>query len=171
MSCVSHTTPRSVLSRGTRTPGVRERLRAIEKVVLSMTRVTGSSAALPPQEGSPVRAPSGQACRLWNDSRCTFSHCQNAHICISCGGPGGTQSWPAWVQSLNQLHTEAPLRPPSTHRQGHPLTYVRASGPQRVAAPQASERGSDLNYISLTYHHARCTLCIYGWCERFVLCM
>ena len=67
-------------------PGVRERLRAIEKAVLSMSPVSGSPAAPLPRGGGPVRASSGQACRLWNNNRCTFRLCRHAHVCLSCGG-------------------------------------------------------------------------------------
>ncbi len=67
-------------------PGVRGHPKEIEKAVLSLTASAGPLAAVPPRGSGPVRSPSGQACHLWNDNRCTFRHCRHSHVCINCGG-------------------------------------------------------------------------------------
>ena len=64
-------------------PGVRERLRAIEKVVLSLAP-EGKRPPPPPRGGGQQR-PSGEVCRLFNTNRCTYPLCCHAHVCSSCG--------------------------------------------------------------------------------------
>ena len=67
-------------------PGVRERLRAIEKVVLSLAPEGRKPSPPPPPRGGRQDRPSGEVCRLFNDNRCTYPWCRHAHVCSGCGG-------------------------------------------------------------------------------------
>ena len=99
-------------------PGVRDRLRAIEKAVLSLTPSAGPSAAVLPQGGGLVRAPSGQACCLWNDNKCTFRHCHHAHVCINCGGGHPVTACPCAASQLTPHRgpISVPKHPPNGAR-------------------------------------------------------
>ena len=67
-------------------PGVRERLRAIEKVVLSLAPEGRKPSPPPPPRGGRQDRPSGEVCWLFNDNRCTYPWCRHAHVCSGCGG-------------------------------------------------------------------------------------
>ena len=70
-------------------PGVRERLRAIEKAVISMTPKTDA----PAKSGNPQMM-FGEVCRLWNNNRCTFRRCRHSNVCSGCSGQHPFSSCP-----------------------------------------------------------------------------
>ena len=88
--------------------GVRERLRAIEKAVLSMS----PAPTPPPRTGWTPRA-SGQVCRLWNANQCTYYHCKHTHVCSRCAGPHPALSCTRPVPQSAPPPTSAP---PSSRR-------------------------------------------------------
>ena len=101
--------------------GVRDRLREIAKAVLSLTPGAGPLAAVLPRGVcvcGPVRALSGQACRLWNNNKCTFWHCRHVHVCINCGGGHPVTACPGAGSQLTPHRgpVSAPKHPPNGAR-------------------------------------------------------
>ena len=68
--------------------------------------------------GGPVRALSGQACRLWNNNKCTFWHCRHVHVCINCGGGHPVTACPGAGSQLTPHRgpVSAPKHPPNGAR-------------------------------------------------------
>ena len=60
-------------------PGVWERLRASEKLFLSLAP-EGKRPTRPPLRGSGPQCPLGEICRLFNDNRCTYQWCCHARV-------------------------------------------------------------------------------------------
>ena len=63
-------------------PGLPDRLRAVESVVLSLSNRASASGRRPP----PVIQPSGEIYRLWNSGMCKFRSCHHTHLCELCRG-------------------------------------------------------------------------------------
>lgn len=86
-------------------PGMKERLKSIESAVLAMTR---KDAPQRPPATSPPR-PSGEPCRKWNSTGCSYPRCRHSHTCSTCGG-----GHPA-----DRCAVRTP-GPPSSHHHGTP---------------------------------------------------
>ena len=102
----THTT-QECAQQGDPDPGVRERLRAIEKAVLSM---------------SPAPTPHhGQVCRLWNANQCTYYHYKHTHVCSRYAGPHPVLSCTRPVpQSAPPQATAPPLSRRASGETAHP---------------------------------------------------
>ena len=61
-------------------PGVREWLRAIEKVLLSLAPKGKRPPPPPPIRGSGQQRSSGEICQLFNDNHCTYPWCRHARV-------------------------------------------------------------------------------------------
>ena len=75
---------RECAQNGDRDPGVGDRLRNLEAAVLAIARP-----AIPRSMGSDVprpSRPSGEACRKWNMTGCTYPKCRHLHVCSTCRG-------------------------------------------------------------------------------------
>ena len=66
---------------GDQDPDVGDRLRSLETAVLAMARPRP-----PSQEPVHHGKSSGEACRKWNASGCSFPRCRHLHVCSKCGG-------------------------------------------------------------------------------------
>ena len=64
-------------------PGLGERLKSLESAVIAMAK---PARPVPVPVSPRAFRPSGEACRKWNSSGCTFPQCRHLHICSSCGG-------------------------------------------------------------------------------------
>ena len=64
-------------------PDLGDRLKSLETAVIAMAR---SNAARPSPDSYRAVRSSGETCRKWNTSGCTFPHCRHLHVCTRCGG-------------------------------------------------------------------------------------
>ena len=69
--------------RGDPDPDVCQRLQSLESVVLAMAK---PSMPQPSPASARLQRPSGEVCRKWNSSGCTFPGCRYRHACGLCGG-------------------------------------------------------------------------------------
>ena len=83
----THTT-KECRQQGDPDPGVRDRLWAIERAVLSMTPRPQPKPPPPPWAAGQQWAPSGEVCLNRNVNWCSFPYCRHSYICNSCSGGG-----------------------------------------------------------------------------------
>ena len=112
-------------------PGVRNRLRAIEKAVLSMMPRAAPPSAPTPRTGDQQCAPSGQVCRNWNANRCNFPYYQHSHVCSSCRGRHPVGACPYRVTGKQHPQQQGTTAPAPKYPSG------RASRPFKRQAPGA----------------------------------
>jgi hypothetical protein len=107
-------------------PGILDRMKTMEKAVLALTAKPNPdsryASRLP-------REPSGEPCRLWNRTGCTYPKCHHSHICSGCGGNHPVRSCPGQGQS-----------------QGRAPQYPQGRGPQFRATPRALGQGPSRPY-------------------------
>ena len=64
-------------------PGVLDRMKAVERAVLAITSKPSSETRYANRS---TRELSGEPCRLWNRTGCTYPKCRHSHVCMGCGG-------------------------------------------------------------------------------------
>ena len=110
-------------------PGVLDQMKAVEKAVLALT-----SKPTPENRyaSRPLREPSGEPCRLWNRSTCTYPKCRHSHVCSGCGGnhpiracpnPGPSQGCTLQYPPGRMPQFRAPPWAPGPLSQGPPRPY------------------------------------------------
>ena len=74
---------RECAQRGDPDPEMKDRLKAIESVVVAMTARPQDR---PKPQTPPTARPSGEPCRKWNAGSCTYPRCRHSHLCSTCQG-------------------------------------------------------------------------------------
>ena len=96
-------------------------MRAMEKAVLAVTAKPNPESRYANRQ---VREPSGEPCRLWNRTCCTYPKCRHSHVCSGSGGG-------------NHPILSCPSQDPS---QGRALQYPPGHTSQFQAAPRIFPR-------------------------------
>ena len=87
-------------------PDLGDRLRSLESAVIAFARPSGPRVS---GDNGRLMRPSGEVCRKWNGSGCTFPRCRHIHACLNCGGnhqvsrcggPGPPRESPQAVQPI-----------------------------------------------------------------------
>ena len=73
-------TERECAQQGDSDPDMQQRVKAMESVVLALSRQQPRRAPAGPWR------PSGEVCRLFNRNSCSYPRCRHTHVCSSCGG-------------------------------------------------------------------------------------
>lgn len=96
----------------------RERLRTIESAVVAMSKQPAK-----PSSGMPLTA-SGEACRKWNATGCSYPRCRYSHTCSNCRGGHPVTQCPArpvgQVQGPTGGHPGGPKGKPKYFPQSRP---------------------------------------------------
>ena len=97
--CMATThTEKDCALQGTNDPGLTDRLKTLESLVVAMSPQSGKVGR------EPTREPSGEPCRLWNQDRCTYPKCRHSHVCSRCGGHHRVMQCPTPGQRAGPSH-------------------------------------------------------------------
>ena len=77
-------------------PGLGERLKSLESAVIAMAK---PARPVPVPVSPRVFRPSGEACRKWNSSGCTFPQCRHLHLQQLRREPPSGKMWGTWPSS------------------------------------------------------------------------
>ena len=92
-------------------PGMGDCLKAIETAVVAVTHKQEQT-SLSVQPGP---KPSGEPCRKWNSSGCTYPRCRHTHAGSSCGGSHPATKCPLHPSHSNQGSRSQPYHPVGKH--------------------------------------------------------
>ena len=104
-------TERECAQCGNPDPGMGDHLKVIETAVLAMTHKQEQVS----QPVQPTPKPSGEHCKKWNSSGCTYPQCCHTHACSSCGGSHPATKCPLHSPRSNQGSKSQPYHSVGKH--------------------------------------------------------